>query len=215
MDFPKLSAQRRASLREAAGRYGDSLLNSPASEYLEGRGIPLEVAQRFQLGYVAEPLEGHDRFRGRLAIPYLTPSGPVGMRFRSLEPEGEPKYDSEAGQRTALYNVLDLHRSEPWIAVCEGELDALVMSGVVGVPAVGIPGVEHWMKKGGGSTWGRLFQDYQSVFIVMDPDKAGKKVVGEIARRVENPVVISLPADVNDTVTDKGVEYVLEQMGLD
>lgn len=215
MDFPRLSGQRRTQLAQATERYSAALEGSAAEEYLDTRGISVEVSQRFKLGYVADPLEGHERFRGRLAIPYLTPSGPVGMRFRSLEPEGEPKYDSEAGQRTALYNVNDLHRSEPWIAICEGELDALVMSGIVGVPAVGLPGVEHWMKKGGGSIWGRLFQDYQSVFIVMDPDKAGKKVVGEIARRVENPVVIDLPADVNDTVTEKGVEYVLEQMGLD
>jgi 5S rRNA maturation endonuclease (ribonuclease M5) len=133
-----------------------------------------------------------------------------------LEPDGDPKYDSEAGQRTALYNVGDLHRSEPWVAICEGELDALVMSGIVGVPAVGIPGVEHWLKKnGGGSIWGRLFQDYQTVYVVMDPDKAGKKVVQEIARRVENPMVIDLPADVNDTVQEHGPEWVLDKMGLD
>jgi len=189
------------------------LEGSAAEEYLNTRGIPVEVAQRFQLGYVADPLEGHERFRGRLSIPYLTPSGVVGMRYRSLEKDGDPKYDSEAGQRTALYNVQDLHRSEPWIAICEGELDALVMSGVVGVPAVGVPGVEHWTKKG--SIWGRLFQDYQTVFVVMDPDKAGKKALQEVVRRVENPVVIDLPADVNDTVLKHGPSLVLEKMGLD
>lgn len=213
MDFPRLSGQRRTQLAQATERYEEAYLGSVAEQYLEGRGIPAAVAQNFRLGFVAGPVEGHDRFRGRLAIPYCTPSGVVGMRFRSIEPDPKVKYDSEEGTRTALYNVLDLHRSEPWIAICEGELDALVMSGVVGVPAVGIPGVEHWMKKG--SIWARLFQDYQTVYVVMDPDKAGKKIVGEIARKVENPVVITLPADVNDTVTDKGVEYVLEQMGLD
>lgn len=213
MDFPRLSGQRRTQLAQATERYSEALSGSLAEEYLNTRGIPVEVAQRFSLGYVADPLEGHERFRGRLAIPYLTPSGPVGMRFRSLDPEGDPKYDSEAGQRTALYNVQDLHRSEPWVAICEGELDALVMSGVVGVPAVGIPGVEHWSKKGG--IWSRLFQDYSSVLICMDPDKAGQKAVKQIAAQVENPVVIDLPADVNDTVTEKGVEYVLEKMGLD
>jgi DNA primase len=189
-------------------------VGSAAADYLLGRGISLEVAQRFKLGYVEDPLEGHERFRGRLAIPYLTPAGVVGMRYRDLTGESDKKYDSEAGQRTALYNVLDLHRSEPWIAICEGELDALVMSGVVGVPAVGVPGVEHWSKQKG-SIWSRLFQDYQSVFIVMDPDKAGKKAVGEIARKVENPMVIDLPADVNDSVLRIGPDGVLELMGLD
>lgn len=219
MDFPRLSGQRRAFLAEAAKSYKAALLDgdrTPAADYLENRGIDLGTAERFWLGYVADPMEGHDRFRGRLAIPYMTPSGVVGMRFRTLEPDVDPKYDSEAGQRTALYNVLDLHRSEPWIAICEGELDTLVMSGIVGVPAVGIPGVEHWLKKnGGGSIWSRLFQDYQTVFLCIDPDKAGRKVTPEIARRVENPVVIDLPADVNDTVQKHGAAFVLEQMGLD
>lgn len=212
MDLPKLSVQRRELLAQATERYSEALVGSAAEEYLNSRGIPVEVAQRFQLGFVSDPLEGHERFRGRLAIPYLTPTGPVGMRYRALGDE-EPKYDSEAGQRTALFNVRDLHRSEPWIAVCEGELDTVVMSGVVGVPAIGIPGVEHWNKSG--SVWSRLLQDYETVFIVMDPDKAGQKAVKQIAAMVENPVVIDLPADVNDTVQDKGAEYVLEQMGLD
>lgn len=214
MDFPRLSGQRRTQLAQAAKGYKAALEGSPAEEYLADRGIHYGVAERFWLGYVADPMEGHDRFKGRLVIPYLTPSGVVGMRFRALGDE-DPKYDSEAGQRTALYNVLDLHRSEPWIAICEGELDALVMSGVVGVPAVGIPGVQHWLKKSGGPIWGRLFQDYQTVFIVMDPDGAGKKAIPEIARRVENPVVIDLPADVNDTVLKLGPDAVLEKMGLD
>lgn len=216
MDFPRLSGQRRTQLAQATERYAASLVGSSAEEYLEGRGIPVQVAERFQLGYVLDPLEGHDRFRGRLAIPYLTPSGPVGMRFRSLEsdPEGKsPKYDSEEGTRTALYNVLDLHRSEPWIAICEGELDALVMSGVVGVPAVGIPGVEHWMKKG--SIWSRLFQDYSNVFVCVDGDAAGKKIVREIARRVENPVVLNIHGDVNEMVQAEGSQAVLDLMGLD
>lgn len=216
MDLPRLSSQRRELLAQATERYAEALVDSPAAEYLEARGIGVQVGESFKLGYVLDPIEGHERFRGRLSIPYLTPTGTVGMRFRYPRDElaeHESKYDSDAGGRTPLYNVRDLHRSEPWIAVCEGELDTVVMSGVVGVPAIGVPGVKHWLKNG--SVWSRLLQDYESVFIVMDPDDAGRKIIREISRQVENPVVIDLPADVNDTVQDKGAEYVLEQLGLD
>jgi DNA primase len=208
-----LSSQRRELLAQATERYASTLVASPADEYLASRGITPQARDKFKLGYVEDPLEGHERFRGRLAIPYLTPMGPVGMRYRTLDPEGDPKYDSEAGQRTALYNVRDLHRSEPWIAVCEGELDTVVMSGVVGVPAIGIPGVEHWSKNGG--IWSRLLQDYETVYVVCDPDKAGQKAVKQIAAQVENPVVIDLPGDVNETYQDKGSDWILQQMGLD
>lgn len=115
--------------------------------------------------------------------------------------------------RTPLFNVRDLHKSDPWVAVCEGELDTVVMSGVVGVPAVGIPGVDHWNTNK--NAWARLLQDYENVFVVMDPDASGQKIVGEIARLVENPVVINLPADVNDTVNEHGPDWVLNKMGLD
>lgn len=211
MDYPRLSSQRRALLAQATERYSEALVDSPAAEYLLGRGIPLEVAQRFQLGYVDEPIEGHDRFHGRVSIPYLTPTGTVGMRFRRFDGK-EPKFDSEEGQSTHLYNVPDLHKSDPWISVCEGEPDTWVMSGICGVPAVGLPGVEHWAKKSG--IWSKLLQDYDTVFILMDPDEAGRKFIKEIAHRVENPVVIDLPMDLNDTVNEYGPEWVLEKMGL-
>lgn len=213
MELPRLSSQRRTQLAQATERYSAALLGSVAEHYLGDRGISAEVAARFQLGFVADPIEGHDRFVGRLAIPYTTPSGVVGMRFRGLTPEFDPKYDAEAGQRTALYNVNDLHRSEPWIAICEGELDTVVMSGIVGVPAVGVPGVEHWSKKGG--IWSRLFQDYDAVYVCTDPDKAGQKAQQEICKRIENAIPVDLPADVNDTVQEHGPEWVLEKLGLD
>jgi DNA primase len=211
MDLPRLSSQRRELLAQATERYSEALVGSAAEEYLSTRGIPAEVSRRFQLGFVSDPLEGHERFRGRLAIPYLTPTGTVGMRYRALGDQ-EPKYDSEAGQRTALFNVRDLHRSEPWIAVCEGELDTVVMSGVVGVPAVGIPGVEHWNKSGG--IWSRLLQDYETVFIACDSDKAGQKATKQIAAMVENPVVLDIRGDVNEMVLAEGPEALLEMMGL-
>lgn len=215
MDLPKLSAQRRELLAQATEKYADSLVGSAAEEYLAGRGIPADVAGGFRLGFVSDPIEGHERFRGRLAIPYLTPTGAVGMRFRSLDPEGDPKYDSEAGQRTALFNVRDLHRSEPWVCITEGELDCLVVSGIVGVPAVGVPGVEHWKKNG--SVWSRLFQDYETVYVLADGDKPGRAMAKDVARLVENPVVIDLPdgRDVNELVVAEGPDFLLNLMGLD
>lgn len=212
MELPRLSSQRREFLAEATERYAETLVDSAAAEYLNTRGISVEVAESFQLGFVRDPVEGHERFRGRLAIPYVTPSGVSMIRFRGITEDFDPKYDQEKGQRTPLFNVRDLHESAPWIAICEGELDAVVMSGVVGVPAVGIPGVDHWNKNG--AIWGRLFQDYETVYVVLDPDKAGRDLLPEVVKRVENPVVIELPADVNDTYLQNGADFVRDLLGL-
>lgn len=207
-----MSSQRREFLAEATERYAETLVDSAAAEYLNTRGISVEVAESFQLGFVRDPVEGHERFRGRLAIPYVTPSGVSMIRFRGITEDFDPKYDQEKGQRTPLFNVRDLHESAPWIAICEGELDAIVMSGVVGVPAVGIPGVDHWNKNS--SIWSRLFMDYESVFVCGDPDEPGQRLAQEIAKKVENPVVIDLRADVSDMVLLEGPEAVLDLMGL-
>jgi len=37
----------------------------------------------FHLGVVVDPLPGHEQFLGRVAIPYVTPSGVVDIRFRA------------------------------------------------------------------------------------------------------------------------------------
>ena len=212
VEYPRLSNQRRAFLAAATESYRDQFADSPAVKFLQDRGIPDDVAEKFRLGYVGEPVDGHDRFVGRLAIPYLTPSGVSCIRFRSLEKDPERKFDQEKGVRTALYNVQDLHRSDPWIAVCEGEPDTWVTSGIVGVPAVGIPGVDHWNTNA--AIWSKLLQDYDTVFVLTDPDESGQKIVSDICNRVENPRLIDLPADVNDTVNELGADWLLEQMGL-
>src|SRR4051812_27238942 len=47
VDFPRLSGQRRTQLAEATERYSAALEGSAAEEYLESRGIPVDVAERF------------------------------------------------------------------------------------------------------------------------------------------------------------------------
>ena len=38
--------------------------------WLSARGIDTVAANTFHLGYVAEPIPGHEQYRGMLAIPY-------------------------------------------------------------------------------------------------------------------------------------------------
>ncbi len=46
----------------------------------------------FRLGFVANPETGHEIYQGKLAIPYITPSGVIDIRFRSLNNDSGPKY---------------------------------------------------------------------------------------------------------------------------
>ena len=80
----------------------------------------MEIARLARLGVVAEPEVGHEQYQGRLAIPYVTKSGVVDIRFRSLNPAVEPKYMGLTGAETKMYNVLDIERASDFIGVCEG-----------------------------------------------------------------------------------------------
>ena len=52
----------------------------------------MEAARLARLGVVEEAEIGHETFQGRLSIPYITKTGVVDIRFRSLNPAVEPKY---------------------------------------------------------------------------------------------------------------------------
>lgn len=162
---------------------------------------------------------------GMLSIPYITPSGVSALRFRRLDDNGSSaggatggtrpagsKYTQETGSFTPLFNVRDLHREESWIAVCEGELDTIVMSALCGIPAVGIGGVDQWSTNG--NVYRRLLEDYERVFVVMDPDEAGQGMAKAIAKAVTDPTNIVLPADVNDTYLVQGRDFIRGALGL-
>ena len=175
-----------------------------AEDYLRSRGIQIEVARLARLGVVVEPEVGHEMYQGRLAIPYVTKSGVVDLRFRSLNPAVEPKYMGLTGADTKMYNVLDIERAGDYIGVCEGELDTLTMSACVGIPCVGVPGANSWKKH-----YTRLLADFERVFVFADGDQPGKEFASSLAR--ELPVtVVGFPdgEDVNSFYISHGAEAI-------
>lgn len=212
MEFPVLTVQKREFLNRATQTYYEQLKTSNvAIDYLKSRGFDGESTRSLKLGFVQEPVENHQQMEGMLAIPFITPTGVVAIRFRRISGDGN-KYHQETGPSSPLYNVRDFHRPEPFVALCEGEFDAAVLSALVGVPAVGLPGTGQWAKQG--KFWRRLFMDYDRVFVVMDPDDSGQKAAALIMKAIPNAVNIILPFDVNDTFLTHGKEFLLKELGL-
>jgi DNA primase len=188
------------SLKEAAQRY--ALAISPeALVVLAERGISKEVAAKFQLGTVTDPMNGHEMYEEWISIPYITALDMcVGYKFRRLD-DGKPKYGSPVGQKAHLYNVKDTLSMSPYIVVCEGELDTVITSGVLGIPAVGVPGVQAWKPH-----FAKLFTGYDTVFIVGDNDikedgtNPGAEFSKRVASEILNSVIVTLPPgmDIND-----------------
>lgn len=194
-------------LAQAVSQYQADLAAGTAAQiYLKSRGFTEAVAAQWRLGLVTSPLVGHERYRGRLALPYLTPSGPVNLRFRCLKDhvckdEGCPKYLSSDGANNNLFNVLDLTKPGDSICVAEGELDAMTLS-MCGIPAVGVPGAQGWQKH-----FGRCLDDFSKVFVLGDPDDAGKGLNKKLISDVRAiPVRMPKGMDCNDVYRQDGAE---------
>lgn len=206
----KLSESQRAFLWEATSKYRESLPGSPAEEYLASRGIPATTP--FGLGYVADPLPGHEIYRGCLAIPYLRWSPwrkwtAASIRFRRLEGDG-PKYLTIPGDKARLFNTHALTRYSKDIAITEGEIDAITAE-LAGVPAVGVPGASLWKP-----FYRELFLGYRHVNILADGDEPGLDFARKVARTLPNARIIPMPdgEDVNSLVLKKGSEALFERI---
>lgn len=207
----KLTESQRSFLWEATTRYRNALPGSPAAEYLASRGIGTEAAP-FGLGYVEDPLPGHEYYRGCLAIPYLRYSDWRGwsvasLRFRRLD-GGSPKYMTVAGDRPRLYNTVAMNRYSRDIAITEGEIDAITAE-LAGVPTVGVPGATMWKPY-----FRELFLGYRNVNILADGDEPGMEFATSVAKTLPNARIIPMPdgEDVNSLVNSQGKEALLERI---
>jgi DNA primase len=207
-----LSLEQKQLLTETAHKYHKAL-DAPTVSYLQSRGITKEAAATFLLGTVHEPAPGHEHAMGCLAIPYRTPTGVVGVKFRRVDGSG-PKYLWPTGQKVGMFNVIDLHETQDVIAICEGELDALVMSALIGVPAIGIAGVSQWKPH-----FPKVFEGFERIVIFADNDlkEDGRNPGMELAKRIkedlDSATVISLPEnkDVNQVFLDGGADWLRER----
>jgi hypothetical protein len=183
-------------------RYEENI--SLAADWLEGRGLIVDDAALYRLGVVNDDSPESGPYKGRLSIPYLTPNGVVDIRFRSMLPLG-PKYLSRPGAAPHLYNVPALWRDSKQIAICEGEIDAIVMDLYSGIPAVGVPGVQLWKDH-----FRRVFADYDRVLIIGDGDDAGREFANRIAGTMDNAVAVKMRdgMDVNDLLLYEGITAV-------
>jgi DNA primase len=197
----KQSILQKELLGKATENYGANIYQ--AEDYLKNRGIPVEIARLAQLGVVEEPEVGHEAYKGRLSIPYITKTGVVDLRFRALHPAIEPKYMGLTGAETRMYNVLDIEKANNFIGVCEGELDTITMSMCIGIPCIGVPGANSWKKH-----YTRLLADFERVFVFADGDQPGTEFARSLAR--ELPVtIVQLPDghDVNSMFVQEGASY--------
>jgi DNA primase len=174
-----------------------------------------ELAAAYRLGVVDGSIPEHASYLGWISIPYLTRlGGTVQIKFRRLD-GGEPKYMNSGGP-ARLYNTMALDKAEQlgYVAICEGEFDAIILDGLCGIPAVGVPGVDTW---GSRPEWRELFTGFSKVLVFHDQDEKGQgmKLASRILRELDSASLVSLPGkDVNETYLSHGAATIREAAGL-
>jgi DNA primase len=207
-----LSEQQKAFLDTALTEYQDQLSQDDAAQdYLRNRGLSADKQAYFRLGYINEAVPGHEKFTGRIVIPYLTRAGVVGMKFRAIE-DRKDKYLNLPRQAPRIFNPAGFFSDKPYIAICEGEIDAMTAHSRL-LPAVGLPGVSSWQE-----WFARPFIGYETIYVLADNDDKGQgaKFADEIAERLENVRTILMPEgmDVNKYVTENSHDALLERVGI-
>lgn len=199
----------------AAQYYFEKLLeNKEAYYYLtKDRGLSDEIIVQARLGwadgtlcnhliskgFTAEEIQetklvnkyGEDTFDNHIIFPYMEYGRAVQLRGKPIGGK-----TISTGQPQALPYGLDSIIGENTVIIAEGEIDTLTLQ-QMGYPTIGVPGV-HTFKDG----WEGLLEEAKRIYIMFDPDKAGKAGAEKLATRLGPRVrVVELPkagVDVND-----------------
>lgn len=214
----RLSAEYLTSLESMASSYQQAM-NQEVADYLYSRGIGSSVIANYRLGVVDESHPEHARYAGMICIPYITSlAGVVSLKFRQPHECGDDcthaKYISP--YETRIYNPLALDGADllGYVAITEGEIDAMTLDYFCGIPAIGIPGVETWKHH---PEWRELFRGFRRVLVFPDNDeinpvtgeRPGAELAARIAHDIDTAKVLRLPAaDVNKTYLEYGPDEI-------
>jgi DNA primase len=209
-----ITASQVATITAVATRYTED--RDQAEEWLEARGIAPETAATFLLGCVTDPAPEHRKVEGWLSIPYLGTdsagnTGAWAIRFRCLDQAlhpglsckqaGHSKYWGLPGASSRVFNVRAIQDADDEIHVCEGELDAVVLS-QAGFPAIALAGASQWRPH-----HRHLLAGFSHVYVWADPDDAGTSMANTILSACRNAALVRLATgDVTDTFLHGGYE---------
>lgn len=113
-----------------------------------------------------------------------------------------------SGDRPRMFHTLPLQQDLPFVAITEGEIDAITAN-LVGIPAVGIPGATSWQPH-----FREPFLGYRTVYILADGDAPGMKFAEAIAKTLPNSKIIPMPEkqDVNSVYLSDGPQFLKDKI---
>jgi DNA primase len=153
-------------------------------QYLNGRGIPDAIVNSHMLGWNG----------WRITVPIYDRNGQVIYFKYAKDPEDRtesPKMMLSAGATVELYGWESVTKQPPFIVICEGEFDRLVLE------ANGFPAVTS---TGGAGTfrpeWAGELEHIEQVYVCFDNDAAGKRGAIKVGVMIPQAKIVQLPEEV-------------------
>ena len=188
--------------------YEKALAQSPeALAYLAQRGITLETAQAWHLGYrehAMSPNRERKQAGPTLVIPYINQDGDLAdIKYRAMWDNPDPKYWRAGGGQSVLFgeHLLSQNGVLPTagksaesgnrtLYLCEGELDAITLHQHGFTPALSTTtGAQSFPER-----WYDVIKAYGAdrVVIAYDSDVAGQKAAAHLVQKFEDMGAVSL-----------------------
>ena len=188
-------------------------LDNPAAvEYLTGRGISIETAAAYRLGYAAEwvnPATGRKQSGGRLIVPFASDCGYLA---RSIG--GDEKGAKQNGGAVGLFGDVEALQGAGVVFVTEGWADALSI-----VEAGKENGTEyHAVALNGAANGRKLIEaaaDFSGVFVLaLDNDEAGRKAAENLSAMIQEAGFPFSVADLCGGCKDENEFLVMDRAGF-
>lgn len=172
--------------------------------YLNRRGIPNELVNRYLLGWDGQ----------RITIPIFNRAGKLAFFKLAKDPDDPlpgPKMIATRGANAELYGWDWILAKPASIIICEGEFDRLVLEshGFAAVTSTAGAGTFR-------GEWAKEFLLISEVYICFDRDEAGQKGALRVGRMIPHAKLITLPEEVGQggDVTDFFVRLKKEKEGF-
>lgn len=168
----------RPDLPDLMQTYQEALPGSLGEEYLKRRGISLELAQRYGVGYAQGRVwPGRPWKWGRVVFPLTDPDGRlISLYGRAVgSNEKVPKarrHDILSGDK-GFFGGAALKRGDGPLFICEGPFDALALAAAGCTRVIALLGVKGWRWM-----WAR---DVKEIVLALDGDRAGQEAWKQLA----------------------------------
>lgn len=177
---PQTSTAEAPALNfEALANTQNALPGSPGERYLKARGISLETAQKYGIGFSPSGSPLKPWKWGRVLIPHTNPEGQIislyGRAIDGISDKQAPKElkHMHLQGKKGIFNAQAL--KQPAVFICEGAFDALALL-EAGYPAVALYGLS-------GLPW--QWVEAQELIFCLDSDQAGSSAVYRLAEEAE------------------------------